>query len=243
MDPPTAIFCATPTLPSTREPAAVSTAGAAAAQHTAATDVNLDAATVLSRRLLHLQLLPSQRLVLPPPEMMADVEATSAEPLATPTVHTEDAARLTAIVAPPMVTVSLPMAVKMAAKMLPQLARPLPLLPPTLALLRSPALASLFLVSPRASSAPSRLVSPLSMGRVVPLSATQSAVTGPRALAAACTDTVVTPLLTAARAARMDLVTRLPANLLPLPALLLLPPSLVPLSRRAGQVCPPCMLV
>jgi hypothetical protein len=213
----------------------------------------LAATTVLRRRPRTHLLLPGELRL----GMMVDAAKTSVTPRAMPTVPTADAAlstgrfialspllhlltNLIVTVVLPMVTASSPTAAKMAARTPPLLPQH-PLLP-----LRPPvphpslALVSPSLVSPRPLPPQSRPAFRLSMAAVVQRSATPFAVTGRKGLAAPCTDTVVTPLLTAVRDARTALVPRLLARLLLRQAPLLQLPDLELSRSRVDQVFPPC---
>jgi hypothetical protein len=235
---PTVTCFATPRAPSTPDRAVASTDGAELPQLTAETGACRAVTTAPSLPLSRPRPPPSPRLVRPLLGMMVVVVRTSTEPLVMPKVLMAVVAHLTGkllnneiIVAsltlqtdtaePQMATASSPTDARTAARIAPQslmllLRLPLRALPPLLALV-SPSLASLHLLS-----AQSQLVFPLLMEAAVPSLVTLFAATGPRDLAAPCTDTVVTPLPTVVRVARTVLATRLPASPLLPPALLLL---------------------
>ena len=163
-----------------------------------------------------------------------------------PTVPLVVAARLTDTAVRPTVTASRPTAARTAARVTLPLLR-LPLSPPPLSavLLPPPPPANLFSVSPMPQPllTPGPLVFPPPMEAVELSLATQSAVTGPKAAAAACTVTAVTPPPTAVKVARADPVSMLLAFPPPPPALRLLPLSLEALRSRAALVSRLCTLV
>jgi hypothetical protein len=237
-----------------------STAGAETHLLTALRAANLDVATMLlhlSPLLLHLrpQLYPRRGTTV-------DAERTSAVHHVTPVVLTEVAAPLTgtyresiygadanpppATAAAPTATAWSPTVAKMDAR---TRLRPRPALktpPRSSADLRRPLrLANQCLVCPpQWPTHPQPLpVSRLPMEAAEPTSEAPSAAIGLRAAAAACTGTVVTPLLIVVKVARTVLVTRLPVYLLLQPALPLPPLSPDPLRWPVDLVSLLCMLV
>lgn len=144
-----------------------------------------------------------------------------------------------------MATARLPLAARTAARM-PTTTSPLPPPLPSLVLLPRPLPAS-----PSSASLPTLttpplpppLVSRLPMEAVALLLAIWSAVPGLKDPVVLCTDTVVTPLLTAVRVASLVLVSTHLLSLRPRPALPPQPLGLVPSKSRVAPVSLLCTLV